>query len=453
MTTEELFNSICERIPDALSHHKVPGAVLGVSCEGQEFIKGFGVTNADHPLPVDEDTLFQIGSTTKTFTATAIMRLVEQGKLKLDEPIRTYLPDFSMSDPAVTEGVTMRHLLTHTAGWQGDFFPDTGNGDDALARYVGLMAGLPQLTPLGTVLSYNNSAFSLAGRVVEVVTGRTYEAALKELVLEPLGLERSYLFPAEVMVHRFAVGHAAIDDRPVVLRPWQLTRASTPAGGIVASMKDQLRYARFHLGDGTSQQDVPLLSRQSLLAMQTPQGPVTCDFSPGLAWRILDDNGIRWVYHGGGTFGQVSAFNLVPERQFAWAIATNSLNGGLLAREVARDLIRQFLGNDEPEPSEIDLDRSLLPEYCGRYSAALGDLEISLKDGKLTMQPHPRGGFPTQDTPPPRIAPEPFRIGFIGSDVIAMIDPPMREIRGEFLRAADGSIAWLRWGARIHRRC
>ncbi|MBV8454331.1 MAG: serine hydrolase [Deltaproteobacteria bacterium] len=237
------------------------------------------------------------------------------------------------------------------------------------------------------------------------------------------------------------------------MRPWQLTRASTPAGGIVASMKDQLRYARFHLGDGTSQQDVPLLSRQSLLAMQTPQGPVTCDFSPGLAWRILDDNGIRWVYHGGGTFGQVSAFNLVPERQFAWAIATNSLNGGLLAREVARDLIRQFLGNDEPEPSEIDLDRSLLLEYCGRYSAALGDLEISLKDGKLTMQPHPRGGFPTQDTPPPRIAPEPFRIGFIGSDVIAMIDPPMREIRGEFLRAADGSIAWLRWGARIHRRC
>jgi hypothetical protein len=97
-------------------------------------------------------------------------------------------------------------------------------------------------------------------------------------------------------------------------------------------------------------------------------------------------------------------------------------------------------------------NRSLFAEYCGRYSATLTDLEISLNDGKLTMQAHPKGGFPTQDTPPPRIAPEPFRIGFIGPDLIAMIDPPMREILGEFLRAPDGSIAWLRWGARIQRR-
>jgi CubicO group peptidase (beta-lactamase class C family) len=452
MTIEGLFNGICEKIPDALSRHKVPGAVLGVSCDGQEFVKGFGVTNADHPLPVDEDTLFQIGSTTKTFTATAIMRLVEQGKLKLDEPIRTYLRDFSMSDPAVTESVTMRHLLTHAAGWQGDFFPDTGNGDDALCKYVGLMARLPQLTPLGTVLSYNNSAFSLAGRIMEVVTGSTYETALKELVLNPLGLKRSYLFPTEVMVHRFAVGHAAIDDKPVVLKPWQLTRASTPAGGIVTSIKDQLRYARFHLGDGTSQQAVPILSRESVLAMQTPQGPVTCDFSQGLAWRVRDVNGIRRVFHGGMTFGQVSLFTLVPERQFGFALATNSMNGGLLAREVARDLIIQFLGNDEPEPSEIDVGRSLLPEYCGLYSATLADLEITLDDGKLMMQPHLKGGFPTQDTPPPRTSPAPFRVGFIGPDLIAMVDPPMHEFRGEFLRAPDGAIAWLRWGARIQRR-
>ena len=151
MTSQELFKSICERIPDALGRHRVPGVAVGITCDGQEFIRGFGVTNINHPLPVDEDTLFQIGSTTKTFTATAVMRLVEQGTLSLDEPIRSYLPSFKMRDPAVTEGVTIRHLLTHTAGWQGDFFPDTGNGDDALTKYVGLMAGLPQLTPLGTV--------------------------------------------------------------------------------------------------------------------------------------------------------------------------------------------------------------------------------------------------------------------------------------------------------------
>jgi CubicO group peptidase (beta-lactamase class C family) len=141
------------------------------------------------------------------------MRLVEEGKLSLDEPIRTYLPDFTMRDPAVAEGATTRHLMTHTGGWEGDFFPDTGYGDDALAKFVNLMAQLPQLTLLGTVCSYNNAGFSLAGRVIEAVTGKTCEAALKDLVLRPLGLKRSYLFPAHVMLHGFAVGHTTIADK------------------------------------------------------------------------------------------------------------------------------------------------------------------------------------------------------------------------------------------------
>src|SRR5262245_10537280 len=143
MTAQELFTSICERIPDALARHKVPGVVLGITSEGPDLVRGFGVTNIDHPLPVDEDTLFHIGSTTKTFTATAAMRLVDRGKLALDEPVRSYLPDFLMRGPAVTERATMRHLLTHTGGWQGDFFPDTGNCDDALARYVRLLRTYP----------------------------------------------------------------------------------------------------------------------------------------------------------------------------------------------------------------------------------------------------------------------------------------------------------------------
>jgi CubicO group peptidase (beta-lactamase class C family) len=163
----------------------------------------------------------------------------------------------------------MGHLLTHTGGWQGDFFPDTGNGDDALARYVRLLADLPQLTPLGTVWSYNNAGFSIAGRVIERM-GTTYEAALKQLVLEPLRLTRSYLFPTEVMVHGFAAGHAGSGDKPVVLQPWPIVRGAVPAGRVVASMTDQLRYARFHLGDGSTEGGGRLLSRESIELMQSP---------------------------------------------------------------------------------------------------------------------------------------------------------------------------------------
>jgi CubicO group peptidase (beta-lactamase class C family) len=451
MTPEELFNSICERVPEALESYKVPGAVLGITCCGQDLVRGFGVTNVNHPLHVDENTLFQFGSITKTFTATAVMRLVEAGRLSLEEPIRRYLPDFSMRDPAVTAELTMRHLLTHTSGFEGDFFPETGNGDDALAKFVALMAQLPQLTPLGTVWSYNNAALALAGRVIEVLTEKTYEAALKELVLLPLGLNQSFLFPTEVMVHRFAVGHASWKDRTMVLHPWQLTRASAAEGGITASVTDLLRYARFHLGDGTNEEHERILSSESMRLMQTPICPATCGFENGLVWRLRELDGVRRVFHGGGTFGQISTLILVPQRRFAFCFATNSLGGRMAVPQVTRQVLPEFFEGDEPELAWSDLDSARVVEYCGRYSAALDDLEISFQDGKLKMRSFPKGGFPTQTTPPgPALSP--FQIGLIGPDRIAVVDPPLKETQGEFLRRADGSIEWLRWGFRIHRR-
>jgi len=452
MDVEELFTQICDRIPDAMAKHKVPGVVLGIVCEGREFMKGFGVTSVRHPVPVDEKTLFQIGSTTKTFTATAVMRLVEDGKLVLDEPIRTYLPDFTMRDSEVTTRLTMHHLLTHTGGWDGDFFPDTGNGDDALARYVKLMADLPQVTPLGSIFSYNNAAFSLAGRVIEAVTGKTYEASLNDLVLAPLGLKHSFLFPTDVMTHSFAVGHMTIADKTIVLRPWQLTRACGPAGGISASMIDQLRYARFHMGDGTTEDGARILTPESIAMMQTPGSAGWLDIKIGLAWMTHDIGGLRRVFHGGETYGQVSAFTMTPVRQFGLALATNSMDGGLFNLEVTKGLVAKFLGNEEPELIEIPMTPSQLAEYSGRYTRSQGgDIEVKTEAGKLIMQPYPKGGFPIADTPPGP-TPPPFQVGLIAEDRIAMVDPPIKDIQAEFIRGSDGSIAWLRWGARIFAR-
>ena len=173
----------------------------------------------------------------------------------------------------------MRHLLTHTAGWFGDDFTDTGDGDDALARYVAEMADLPQIAPLGRYFSYNNAAVSLAGRVIEVVTGQTYEAAVSELVLEPLGLDADLLLPRGD--HDRGVRgrpRAQVDPSgaPVVLEPWALPRAVNPAGGLVSSVVDQLRYARFHLGDGRMPAGPAgrlVLSQEAMQRMQTPLGP------------------------------------------------------------------------------------------------------------------------------------------------------------------------------------
>jgi CubicO group peptidase (beta-lactamase class C family) len=149
------FEPLHQQIEEAMRRLHVPGVSLGVLYEGQVHTAGFGVTNVDVPGPVTPETLFQIGSITKTVTATAIMRLVEEGKLALDTPIRTYVPDLALADESVAERVTLRHLLTHTAGWEGDLVLtlNTGRGDDALARLMGRMTEVEQVTPLGSVWS------------------------------------------------------------------------------------------------------------------------------------------------------------------------------------------------------------------------------------------------------------------------------------------------------------
>src|SRR5438067_4601840 len=219
----------------AMDETQTPGVAIGLMQDGEEHVAGLGVTSVENPLDVTPDTLFQIGSITKTFTATTAMALVERGTLDLDEPVRTYLPALKLADADVAARVTMRHLLTHTGGWIGDYFDDLGAGDDALARIVDRLSTLPQLTPLGDVWSYNNAGFYLAGRVIEVVAQSTYERAVQELVLEPLELNNSFFFAEDVMTRRFAVGHLRNEDGPpTVARPWPIGRAHHAAGALAS---------------------------------------------------------------------------------------------------------------------------------------------------------------------------------------------------------------------------
>ena len=435
-----------------MEKYGVPGVAIGILHDGGCKTAGFGVTSVENPSPVDADTLFQIGSISKTFTATTIIRLVEAGKLSLDAPLRTFLPELRLADEAVAERVTLRHVLSHTGGWPGDFFPDTGSGDDALAKAVALVAELPQITPLGSVWSYNNAGFYLAGRAIEHATGQSYEAALQKLVLDPLGLTDCFLFPTDVMTRRFAVGHSLIDGQMTVLRPWALARAANPVGGISASVAELLRYARFHLGDGSAPNGTRLLSPESLLAMRTPVAPAgnAADFV-GISWMLRDVGGVLTVGHNGGTHGHKTWLGMVPERNFAVAVLTNAMRGAELHREIAALALREYLGVADPPPTALTLAASELATYAGHYSALLSDIDLTAGDGRLTLQEIPNGGFPFRDSPPdPR--PPPVRLAFTAWDRVIGIDEPSKGLRAEFLRDETGQIAWFRWGSRIHRR-
>jgi CubicO group peptidase (beta-lactamase class C family) len=214
---DALFRELDQRIEAAMVRYHVPGAAVGVFWQGREHLKGFGVTNVEHPLPVDPDTLFRIGSTTKTFTATAMMRLVDQGKVDLAAPARKYLPNLRLADEVVASSVTVRQLLNHSAGWLGDDYGDFGRGEDAIMRYVAAMTQLPQLTPPGQVFAYNNAAVVVAGRIIETLTSRPYETALKELVLEPLALRHSGFFTDELVGEKIAASHDVKNYRAVVM--------------------------------------------------------------------------------------------------------------------------------------------------------------------------------------------------------------------------------------------
>lgn len=443
------FDKLNDFVTQVMEKKKIPGVAVGVLYEGETYTAGFGVTNVDHPLSVTDETLFQIGSITKTFTGTAMMRLVEMGKLDIDATVRRYLPDFKVADEAATSQATIRHLFTHTSGWVGDFFEDTGAGDDALPRYMAKMANLEQLAPIGTIYSYNNSGFYLAGYIIEKVTGKSYEDALKELVLEPLGLENCYFDPGDVITHRFAVGHGVDEEVATVARPWPLPRAAYPAGGIACHVKDLLRYARFHLGDGTAEDGTRLLTPESLSMMHTPQVTIWREHeSVGLTWFINDEDGTRILSHGGGTVGQVSLLTLVPEHHFAIAIFTNANQGGAVTDDVNRYALEKYLGIKSKKPAPIESSIEELAPYVGRYVRPFAELELGILAGRLVGQLTFKESGLQSNVPPP---PPPMSLARCEKDRLLVLNGTAKDSLIDVIRKPDGTIGWLRWG-RVYKR-
>ncbi len=450
--TDSRFERVCETVQQEMNRLPIPGVAVGVLCDGVENIVGFGVTSVENPHPVTRETLYQIGSITKTYLGTLVMRLVEMGKMELHAPLKNYLPDLKLSDTDATQHATMFHCLTHTGGWLGDYFDDFGRGDDALARIVVAMEQLPQFTPLGQVWSYNNAGFYLAGRVIEVVTGKSFEAAMQEYIFDPLELKNSYFFAEEVISRAFAVGHDKKDDKPVVARPWALARTANPAGGIITNIPDLFRYARFHSGDGTTENGTRLLSTESLVEMQTPRFAATDPQWVGLTWYMREVNGAKMFGHGGGANGQITNLQIIPALKMAFAILTNGDQGTTLINTVTSRILEQYLNIAPTHGTPMEISMSQLELYVGKYDAPMDWIDLSMRDGELILQLTERGGFPLPSSPPSPTQPPPVRAAFYANDKIFVLDDPFKDGHGEFLRDANGEIEWLRLGGRIHKK-
>ncbi|MFN2593926.1 MAG: serine hydrolase domain-containing protein [Actinomycetota bacterium] len=438
----------------------VPGVAAGIFFKGEEHYAFHGVTSIENPLEVDEKTLFQFGSTGKTFTGTAVVQLVEQGKVELDVPVRTYVPELKLKDESVAEKVTVLQLLNHSAGWAGDFLESTGDGDDALARYVEKMADLDQVTPLGETVSYNNASLILAGRLIENVTGKTHELAMKEMIFEPLGLDMTFFFMNDIMTRRFAVGHNQKPDGTIsIARPWAIPRSAAPAGGMSATAHDQIAWARFHLGDGRSSDGTRVLSEVLLKRMQETQIETpgnTVGDAVAITWWIRNMGGLRVIAHGGTTYGQHSAFEIVPDKEFAFISMTNcGPNGPQLNDEAFKWALNEYLGVEVKDPEPISLADEELRVFAGRYEtiAAIshitpssGGLELRVEIKPETLKQMRDAGEETPDEQE-----QTFVLGLLpgDGDLYIVTEGAAKGLKGYFVRNESGEIEAVHVGGRL----
>ena len=442
------FTKIAKIIVSEMKRLDVPGVAVGIWHDGKEYAEGFGVTSLEHPLPVTADTLFQTGSISKTFTGTMFMQLVEQGKVDLDAPVKKYLKDFNLKDKEVTKRVTIRHLLTHMGGWVGDYFNDFGNGEDALGRMVEDISKLPQVQPLGTIWSYNNTGFNIASRIIEVLTERPYEQAAQEMLFDPIGLEMSFFYPSDLLfTHRFVVGHQKVKDKVQVARPWAIGRAGNGVGGVVSTVRDLLKYARFHMSNGKKN----VITGKSLRAMRTPQVDAGPRGLMGITWFIRKVGDLTTYSHGGATNGQQALFCFIPDKDFALAILTNSDDGGIINNGILSYALELYFHAKSKLPKPIKTSANELRQYLGRYRIGTECFDIRVKGEHLIYHHIPLGGFPRADTPPGPAMPL-MRFSFYEKDKVIGLDEPYKDALGDFLRDEKGKLRFFRIGGRAHKK-
>ncbi|MBW5485305.1 serine hydrolase [Streptomyces bambusae] len=435
----------------------IPGLAVGVLMDGQEVYAAHGVTNVDHPQPVDENTLFHLGSVTKIFTATALVRLAAEGKVDLDAPVRRYVPELVLADERTAEQITVLNLLNHTAGLEWNLI-DTEAGDGSLAAFVAKMAELAIVAPPGARASYSQAAYNLAGRVVEKVTGLPYEKAVAELLLEPLGLSNTFFDMDDVITRKFAVGYNRGEDgqlRPA--KPWKAypagARGNNPGGGIVSTVGDLLRWAAFHLGEGDGVLPADALHGMREQTVELRSSTLGDGF--GICWFLKEVDGVGTLGHGGSGNGQFAELVVVPERNFAVVALANAGPDGYPADQaVVRWALEHYLGLVERDPEPLPYDEARAREVVGRYEIDVMNLDIATDGGRLTLgveiKPEIRAGSDVEM--PPDVAPAPM--GFLPGDGDAYIvtEGGLKGQRGFFTRDDSGAIVGVDVAGRLFGR-
>lgn len=419
----------------------VPGAAVGIVDGDADHVVTTGVASVKTGAAVTGDTLFAIGSTSKTVTGTAAMRLVEQGAFDLETPVSDLLPDLRLGDEEALAQLRVRHILTHSGGFLGDLDDEESWDSDALSRSIAGFDRLPQLFAPGTISSYSNSGIRLLGHLVATVTGRPFEDAIRESVLTPLGMDESVYLPWEALNRPVAVGHVLTDGRAAVSPVLGLSRDMAPEGGLLSSVRDQLKYARFQLrGESEGSQPVGDDTRASMQRSHQQAGPPIEGI--GLPWLLSRIGDARIVKHGGNISNiQLSEFVMAPDHDLAITVLTNAA-GGLGPRVVSWCL--EHLRGIVPVPSDEVSPHPSPDDVLGRYDVNQWQHIVTREGEELVIAAEFREDLAALGLPP-----LPTVRARLGADHVLRSDA--RQEIGRFLTAEDGT-EFLHMGLRAAPR-
>jgi CubicO group peptidase (beta-lactamase class C family) len=317
--------------PEAIRSKKAAGLAVGIVRRDQIiYTKGFGVRSLDTGEPVTERSLFHTASVSKTFVATAMIQLTEQGKIDLDQPLVRYLPYFKLDD-ARYDQITLRQMLTHTSG-----MPDTNEfdwhkpkyEDDALENYVRSLAHYKLKTSPGEQYAYSNDAYEILGDVIAKVSGETFEGYIKQHILNPIGMRDSTFLRAEVNLALATVAHTGINPdysgpEAKVSPIYPYNREHAPSSTLHSSAVEMCRWALANLRRGKLD-GARILHANSYYALWHPAAKVSPSEYRGLGWVLEMHKGQTCISHDGGDDGFGAMLRLFPQIASAVVVLSNN---------------------------------------------------------------------------------------------------------------------------------
>ncbi len=451
MAAPAMFESTFERLSSwleaTMSDMGIPGAAIGVVHGSEMNAIGLGVASVETRAPVDPTTVFRIASLSKIFTASGIVALAGETGRDLTAPIATWYPDFAVADPVVTEAATITDLLSHSAGWADPYWPDEPDpATDSLDHHVRALATALQITAPGTHLNYSNSSFLLAGHILATLDDESFERALANRVLQPLGLKNTGFGPDDFGDLVVANGHVPTEDGLSPIDPWQVPVAANPERGLLSTVDDLLDVVRYHAGISTPSTD-PLPNCGRLL-MQVPHGPggsigTALVDNIGLGWMLSTVGGKQVVMSQGSDSGQAAAMAFVPDEQFGIVCFANADSGLFAANAAILEALDLFLEAKQPELTPIGLTANALAAIQGNY-AIPNDLAFDVSTGESGPQIATSAG----DEPVAELS-GPLHMLDASHGFVEKSEGP---VFVDFERDDQDSIRWLRFAGRLAPR-